>query len=239
MIDTHCHLLWRLDDGPRSQIASIDLARSLVDQGVEAVLCTPHYSTQFPTQPASTRARFDELGRSLAVLSVGLRLELAAEIASSLTLSVPLEELKARSIGGFVLVELEPRAAAATPLLVLDRLRGTGLTPIFAHPERNRSIRADPAALDEARREGALAQVVASSLVGRWGPGISGAGWALLDSGRVDLLASDAHGPAGSVQRLREVVERVGLRYGSGVVESLTRRTPAKVLSFERAGSRS
>src|SRR5207244_9280302 len=92
MIDTHCHLLWRLDDGPNSLIASIDLARALRGQGVEAALCTPHYSPRFPTQPAATRARFNELRRSLGALSVGLQIELGAEVASTLALSVPLDE---------------------------------------------------------------------------------------------------------------------------------------------------
>jgi hypothetical protein len=66
---------------------------------------------------------------------------------------------------------------------------------------------------------------------------VSRAGWALLDSGGVDLLASDAHTAGGSVLRLREVVERVGLRYGRAAVEDLTLRMPAKVLSLEPAGS--
>ena len=237
MIDTHCHLLWRLDDGPASPMASVDLARVLVEQGVETALCTPHYSSRFPTQPRSTRARFAELQRSLVGVAVPLRLELAAEVASKLALSVPVEELAARAVGPFVVVELEARATAAAPVLVLDRLRRADLTPILAHPERCRAVRIDPSALDEARRGGALVQVVASSLVGRWGHVVSQAGWDLLESGRADLLASDAHTAGGSVRRLGEIVERVGLRYGREAMEELTVRTPAKVLSLEPAGS--
>jgi protein-tyrosine phosphatase len=237
LIDTHCHLLWRVDDGPSSPMASVDLARVLLEQGVEAALCTPHYSSRFPTQPSSTRARFEELRRSLAAVDVPLRLELAAEVASKLALSVPFEELGARAIGSFVVVELEVRAAAVAPVLVLERLGRAGLTPVIAHPERCRGVRADPGPLHEARRGGALVQVTASSLIGRWGEEVSRAGWALLDSGGVDLLASDAHTAGGSVLRLREVVERVGLRYGRAAVEDLTLRMPAKVLSLEPAGS--
>jgi protein-tyrosine phosphatase len=238
VIDTHCHLLWRIDDGPSSPMGSVDLARAMVDQGVDAALCTPHYSTRFPSRTSSTRARFDELARSLAELGVPLRLALAAEVSSKLALSVSLDELQARSIGGFVIVELEPGARAAVPVLVADRLRGAGLTVVFAHPERCRSVRADSSGLDEARAAGALVQVVASCLVGRWGLDVAQAGWYMLDTGRADLLASDAHTPTGSVQRLREVVERVGLRYGREAVEELTVRMPAEILSLEPAGSR-
>jgi protein-tyrosine phosphatase len=238
VIDTHCHLLWRIDDGPSSPMASVDLARAMVEQGVDVALCTPHYSTRFPTRTSATRARFEELGRSLAELGVRLRIALAAEVSSKLALSVPVEELRARSIGGFVVVELEPGAAAQVPVLVADRLRRARLTVVFAHPERCRSVRLDPAGLDDARAGGALVQVVASCLVGRWGRDVAQCGWSLLDTGRVDLLASDAHSATGSVQRLREVVERVGLRYGREIVEQLTVRTPAEILSLEPAGRR-
>jgi protein-tyrosine phosphatase len=219
-------------------MGSVDLARAMVDQGIDAALCTPHYSPRFPSRTSSTQIRFVELGRSLAELAVPLRLALAAEVSSKLALSVSLDELQARSIGGFVIVELEPGAGAAIPMLVADRLRGAGLTAVFAHPERCRSVRADTSGLDEARAGGALVQVVSSCLVGRWGRDVAQAGWTLLDTGRADLLASDAHTATGSVQRLREVVDRVGLRYGRDAVEELTVRTPAEILSLEPAGSR-
>ena len=238
MIDTHCHLLWRIDDGPSSPIGSVDLARVMVDQGVEAALCTPHYSSRFPSRTSATRARFEELGRSLAELGVPLRLALAAEVSSKLALSVSLDELGARSISGHVVVELEPGAGAAVPLLVTDRLARAGLTVVFAHPERCRAVRADPTVLDEARAAGSLVQVVSSCLIGRWGNDVAQAGWHLLDTGRADLLASDAHTATGSVQRLREVVERVGVRYGREAVDELTVRMPAEILSLEPAGSR-
>lgn len=219
-------------------MGSVDLARVMVDQGVEAALCTPHYSSRFPSRTSSTRARFEELGRSLAELSVPLRLALAAEVSSKLALSVSLDELGARSISGHVVVELEPGAGAAVPLLVTDRLARAGLTVVFAHPERCRAVRADPTVLDEARAAGSLVQVVSSCLIGRWGNGVVQAGWNLLDTGRADLLASDAHTAKGSILRLREVVERVGVRYGREAVDELTVRTPAEILSLEPAGSR-
>src|SRR5205085_11769131 len=94
VIDTHCHLLWRVDDGPGSQIDSIDLARLLVRQDVRAAVCTPHYSVRFPTRAAVMRERFEKLRLDLSDLGVTLRLALAAEVASKLALTVPLEELR-------------------------------------------------------------------------------------------------------------------------------------------------
>lgn len=235
MIDTHCHLLPRLDDGPRSAAESVELARALVGQGVQAVLCTPHYSRRYPTSPQAARERLAELRRDLAELDVPLRIELAAEVSHRLALSVPLTELRERSFRGFVVVELEPAAPLTAPLHIAERLTGAGLVPILAHPERCRVLRADPATLDAARAAGALVQVVSSSLAGRWGRPVVDAAWSLLDSERVDLVASDAHVAHGSVLRLGEVLGLATARYGAAVVSQLTEQEPARILNVELA----
>ena len=236
MIDTHCHLLWRVDDGPHSAIEAIDLARLLVDQGVRGVLCTPHFSPRFPTRHSVARARYDELLLDLTELEVPLRTELAAEVYFKLALSVPLDELAERAIGRYLVVELE-EAPAGTPLLVFDRIADAGLVPIFAHPERSPAVCADPGSLDETRAAGALVQVVASSLAGRRGRRAAERAWDLLEAGRADLLASDAHGAGGTASRLREILGQVRGRYGAEVVDDLTEQAPAKVLDVEVASS--
>ena len=230
MIDTHLHLLWHIDDGPSTPMESIDLARMLVAQGVEIAVCTPHYSPQFPTRHEVARERADELRRYLQELDVPLDTQLAAEVHFTLALSVASEELAERSIGGFLVVELERGATAGVPLLVLERLRACALTPIFAHPERSPGVLGDPAGLDEARAGGALIQVLASSLAGRRGKRVADAAWSLLDAGRADLLASDAHGPGGTASRLRRTLDAVTKRYGPPVLEALVRVNPAQVV---------
>jgi protein-tyrosine phosphatase len=237
VIDTHCHLLWRVDDGPRSAIEAIDLARTLVEQGVSAALCTPHYSPRFPTRQPVVRERFDEFQRDLGELEIPLHAELAAEVSFKLALSVSLEELQERAIGSFLVVELEADAPAGMPISVLDRIAGVGLIPIFAHPERSPEVVADPAALEEARSAGALVQVLASSLAERRGRRVAAGAWAFLDAGRADLLASDAHRAGGTASRLREILHGVARRYGSAVVGELSEHAPARVLGVEVASS--
>ena len=83
------------------------------------------------------------------------------------------EQLLARSISRrFLLVKLLPDTAAITLETISDLLPGLDLAPIFAHPERCRALRRGLSPLDDARRQGALVQVVAASLLGRWGADI-------------------------------------------------------------------
>lgn len=231
MIDTHCHLLPAIDDGPRSERDAVDLARALAAQGVSRVLCTPHYSSMFPTVHADAELRFAGLRRALEAEGIPLELQLAAELGPAAAASEPLDELLPRTVGGrWAVVEVLPDTPPSALASIFERLSQAGLGTVFAHPERARAVQRSPGVLDPLRKDGALLQVVAPSLVGRWGRDADGAGWRLLDTGRVDLLGSDAHGVSRRRPHLREARDLIAERLGDAVAEELTVTTPRRVL---------
>jgi protein-tyrosine phosphatase len=230
MIDTHCHVLPAIDDGPRTLPEALSLASGLVEAGVGTVVCTPHFSRRFPTDHERARATFEVLTNALQRTEMPLRLVLAAEVGSAAAVEANAEELTRRRLGNrHLLVELEPHTAAGIVEVVVARLRELGLLPIFAHPERCRSVRTQPHILDSARAAGALVQVVGPSLTGRWGDETAHAAWHLLETGRVDLLASDAHRARHAGASLTRVLERISKRLGRDELEALTERNPARL----------
>jgi protein-tyrosine phosphatase len=232
MIDTHCHLLPGLDDGPGTTREAMKLARLLVADGVTSVLCTPHYSSQFPTRHADAVEREAVLRADLAAAGIALKTAVAAEISPAFAVSEPLDELVLRSVGGqFVIVEVLPDSPAALFPIVGERLGSHGLVPIFGHPERSRAVQRDPTVVDGARRDGALVQLLAPSLLGRWGRHVRAAALALLDTGRADLLASDSHGAKRRRVHLAEAGELVERRLGANVLAELTEEAPGRVLA--------
>ena len=231
MIDTHCHLLHDLDDGPRSLEGSLELARGLVAAGVSTVVCTPHFSRRFPTDHDLAAARLETLVAALAGARVPLKLTLAAEIGSAAAIEAPADELRRRQLSnGYLLVELEPDTPAGVVEVALERLVSEGLMPVFAHPERCRAVRGQTSVLDTARAAGAPVQVVAQSLTGRWGRETAEAAWNLLDTGRVDLLASDAHRHNQAGDGLLRVFEAISSRIGANAFHELTQTHPAIVV---------
>jgi protein-tyrosine phosphatase len=233
VIDTHCHLLHSLDDGPKEAHDSVELARQLATAGVRTVVCTPHFSRRFRTELRPALARIAELERLLLEAPIGLALSLAAEVSPAFAVSEPMDELLPRSIDGrFLLVELEPDTPAAFLETAVDRLAGERMIPVFAHPERCRSVREQPRLLDEARAAGALVQVVAPSLTGRWGKDVGVAGWKLLDAGVVDLLGSDAHRPSDEATHLEVASGLIVERYGGEVLADLTERVPSRLVGI-------
>jgi protein-tyrosine phosphatase len=232
VIDTHCHLLHSLDDGPKTEEDSVELARQLALAGVRAVICTPHFSRRFRTELRPARARITQLERLLLEAPIALSLTLAAEVSPAFAVAEPMEELLPRTMGGrFLLVELEPDTPAAFLETAVERLAGERLSPVFAHPERCRSVREQPRLLEEARAAGAFVQIVAPSLTGRWGKDVGIAAWKLLDAGVVDLLGSDSHRPAETRTHLEVAAAEVEARYGPEVLAELTEREPLRLLS--------
>jgi len=231
MIDTHCHLLPGLDDGARSQVESVQMARRLVEFGVSRVVCTPHYSRRYPTPVSTATERLTALRNALDALGIELATELAAEISPSLALSAPGKEIVARCLpGGYAIVELVPTTGADVVDDVSDRFASLDLKPVYAHPERCQAIQQRPGTLDDARAIGALVQVVASSLSGATDSRVAAAAWSLIETGRVDLVATDAHRPYAMQIQLSSVASVIERRYGKDAAHALTTTNPARVL---------
>ena len=237
MIDTHCHLLPGVDDGPPTLSEAAQLASALAGAGVREVVCTPHVSRRFPTTVDAAEAALHRLREELAQRDGAPAIALAAEFSPAAALEQAVEALAKRALGGrFVLVELEPRTPFTVVPAVVEHLAAAELGVVLAHPERNGAVQRQPALLESARRHGALAQVVAPSLVGRWGGEVQRTAWRLVADGRVDLVASDAHRAASGAQRLSHAAALLEARLGTAASERLLRSAPACVVRGVRPG---
>jgi protein-tyrosine phosphatase len=118
--------------------------------------------------------------------------------------------------------------------LYLDRqvfeLRSVGITPVLAHPERNREVQRDPATVSGALSTGALIQATAASVNGRFGRRVKEACGRLLELELVHMLASDGHAPTIRASGLSDAV--AALR-DEGLARYLTEEVPAAVIAGE------
>jgi protein-tyrosine phosphatase len=232
VIDTHCHLLAGVDDGPRTDAEALRLARKLVAEGVTTVLCTPHFSDQFPTPAVVAEERHERLRNELGLVGIELETSLAAELSVSRALETAPDRLESRAFGGgrhlLELVRDTPLGAAHD---VCARLGAVGLVPVLAHPERCAAVQADPGLLDDAKAAGALVQVVAPSLSGRMGNDVWASAWHLVESGLADLVASDAHRVSANSPQLAAVGDLIESRCGRERRIELTELAPGRLLA--------
>lgn len=233
MIDLHAHLLPGIDDGAQTLDESRAIARAAVAEGVDAIAATPHVRSDFPTTVeqmergvAALRTDFDREGIPLQVLHGG---EIDLEALRSLEAET-MQRFTLAQTGVYLLLEFP---YSGWPL-GLDReifsLRAAGLTPLLAHPERNREVQAAPERLEELVRLGASVQITAASLEGRMGKSSREASFRLLELGLVDVLASDLHTPAIREARLGAAVEALK---DAGLARHLTEDAPRAIVAGE------
>jgi protein-tyrosine phosphatase len=118
-----------------------------------------------------------------------------------------------------------------------QELRDRGYGLLVGHPERSPAMTADPGAVDRVLAAGDRVQLNASSLVGYHGSGARAAGLELARSGRVDVLASDAHQPRDRGPVLGPAVE-ILREHGVADAERLASTEPRALLERGIASAR-
>ena len=67
MFDIHSHIIYHIDDGSHDLEESLELIRQDVAQGAHAIIATPHYYVQYPTEPARIRAKLATIEEALGI----------------------------------------------------------------------------------------------------------------------------------------------------------------------------
>lgn len=200
MIDLHCHVLWGIDDGPRTLADTMALAQTAVAAGTTQIVATPHVSWDHPeNSSASIARRVREANHALAAARLPLTVLPGAEVALTRVPELPEEELAALTLGGGPWLLVEP---PFSPVLtgiegVLDHLLMTGHRLVIAHPERCPAFLRDRSRLEHYVGQGCLTSFTAGSVAGVFGPQVQEFTLDCLREGLVHGIASDAHSAGG------------------------------------------
>jgi protein-tyrosine phosphatase len=224
LIDLHSHVLPGLDDGAANLGEALAICEAAIADGISVLAGTPHVRDDFPTTPEQMEAALAELRTAVGD---GLRLVPGGELDLA-ELGRPREELVRFALAGndgYLLVETP---YVGWPLDIGDRLFGllaAGITPVLAHPERNRDVQQRPGLLEPLVASGVLVQLTAGAVDGSLGKRSRETAFTMLDCGLAHLVASDGHGPS---------IRRIGL---SGAVAALQDDALARWLTVEVPGA--
>lgn len=227
MIDTHCHILPNLDDGPRDVDESVEMARIAVGDGIQKIIATPHiYDAAIA--PEDIAARVDGLNRLLKEKNIPLQVLPGAEVSTGLDLG----KLSRYAIPDtpYILIEFPHDHFPSHAGRLLQWLSARGLKPIIAHPERNYSILREPEILLNLLNRDVYIQITAGSITGTFGRDIQYCANFLLDSGKVNLIASDAHSKEFRSPILSPATRFVAARLGEKIAQRLVCTNPEAVL---------
>jgi len=214
-VDYHCHILPRIDDGPRDDRSSLAIARLLLEMGVRKVVATPHViSDVYPNTTERILGAVTELRKLLRDSGLRLEVDAGAEYYAEADLidRIGRDDLLSFGDQRYVLFESPVEQSPMVLDEVVFGLKSAGYTPLMAHAERYRFLQGKPEAVADLRRLGVRFQVNHPSfLLPKTSRRGEMARW-LYIKGLVDELGTDMHRAAPWIGRPAETSRKRGSR---------------------------
>jgi protein-tyrosine phosphatase len=196
-VDIHCHLLPGIDDGAASIEESCRMAQMAVDEGIRAIVVTPHQLGSYRETTAEIiRCRTDLLRQRLGELGVPIDIYPGADVRVDSDLIDRLSDGTVMTLADrckHVLLEL-PHDFYFPIQKLLAQLARLGLRGVLSHPERNVGIQRDLSVVANLIQADCLMQITSGSLIGAFGSPSQKTAVEMLRQGHVHFVATDAHG---------------------------------------------
>ena len=237
LVDLHCHVLPGVDDGSPDVETSLAMLSAAAAAGTSVMIATPHqHPTRYPNRPEPLRAALRLLneardaavagGATLPELHLGAEVHLDEGLIDRLGSG----ELFTLAGGRYVLLELPDVFPTQSVERLLYELQVAGYVPLLAHPERIGRLAREPRLVERFVALGALTQVTAHSVSGRFGPECRALTHRLLKAGLVHVVASDAHDLVRRPTPLAAAREAVVEAYGEAEAQRLFEEGPRAIL---------
>lgn len=196
MIDIHSHILPGIDDGAQTEADSLAMARAAVEDGIHTIIATPHHKNgafenikeNIITYTTILNELFESEGIPLTLLP-GQETRINGDMIED----IQKDELLTLNHTKYLFVEFPSATVPAYASQMLFDIQVAGYIPIIVHPERNQELIERPEKLYDFVRKGALTQVTAGSVIGKFGKNIEKFSHELINNNLTHFIASDAH----------------------------------------------
>ena len=234
MIEVHFHCLPGIDDGPKTWNDAVALCRAAAADGTRTLIATPHvlrddWINEDPCVRDELVLRLNTLLGGRPSVLPGCEYALSSDAIELLErgASSPLTTLNR---GRYLLLEFLTGALPGATGSILHELSLMEITPVIAHPERNRHFSGNADRLAQLVARGAVVQITAGSLLGDFGHGPQEACEEFFRRDLVHLVASDAHSVDRRPPRLAAARDWVRVAWGSDAEERLFETNPEAVV---------
>ena len=231
MIDIHNHLLFGVDDGPKSAEESIMMLRDAKQQGIDAIILTPHYRHGYFTYPVKEIMRnFDCLKVHAEAIGIDIYLGTEYHVNSRMVDYLEMGRCKSLANSRYVLAEYEYETEFSYVKSSIHELLLHGYVPVVAHVERYECMLDDLHNAEILREMGALIQVNAGAILGDEGRAQKKYCKKMLQNGLVDIVASDSHGIKYRTNQMGKCKQYLTKKYDPTYVLMITEENPRKII---------
>ncbi len=221
MIDLHSHILPGMDDGSKDAEMSRSMLAMMREQGIEAVVATPHFYARQEDPQKFLQCREAAFAQLEGLTEESPKILLGAEVAyfDSMSRSEDLIKLQLAD-SGLLLVEMPMGSWTARMVQELYQLQAQlGLTPVLAHIDRYRRADQLPKYRKQLQAQGVLFQCNAGPFLR-----LMDRRWALgqLRQGNIHFLGSDTHNLTDRAPNLGKAAEVISHKFGQGLLDDIT-----------------
>ncbi|MBF8807266.1 MAG: hypothetical protein IC227_01160 [Enterococcus lacertideformus] len=245
IVDMHSHVLYGLDDGPKTIEESFQLIEQAQKQGIGFIVATPHLNHyQFDNNLEKMQQTYKLLQQKIKEKQLEITLILSHEIFLTIDFYHKykvndLFPIQIENDGNKLLVELPSYEIPYYFEEFILQTNQKGLSCIWAHPELNAEIQKNwKIVYDYLEFEDVEIQLTAGSLLGNYGRKVKKISWKMLKAGLVDYIASDAHDVTKRPFELKEAYELIDKKMGKDVVYQLQTKSAEIATVFLERGSK-
>ncbi|MCM1542854.1 MAG: protein-tyrosine-phosphatase [Blautia sp.] len=236
MTDMHCHILPAVDDGSRDMGQTMDMLRIAQEEGIEAMIVTPHYKEgRHNASPATIMERIREVQEEAERQGIFIPLYPGNEVFYFDGLSERLENNEILSLNHTdrVLVEFSPTEDHTYIRNALDSIRAEGYVPVLAHAERYGCMVRDWKRVRELKQMDAEIQVNAASACGQLGKQVQRFIHDILQENLVDYVGTDAHDAHGRAPRFQKSYQMLEKKYGALYINGIFYENALTIINAE------
>ena len=241
MIDIHSHIIFDVDDGPKTLEDSRRLLEESYRQGVRTIISTSHRRKgMFETPEEKIAANFKQVQDLAKQVADDLTVLYGAEIYYTSDVLKKLEEGTFPSLGGtkYVLIEFSMNTPYKDIHSALGNVIRLGMTPVVAHIERYHCLENDEDKVSELINMGCYMQVNSSNVLK---PKLFGDRYKFmkkrvqffLERDLVHFVASDMHNLDYRPPYMQKAYQLVAKKYGAERAEELFKTNQEILLSNE------
>lgn len=241
MIDIHSHIVFEVDDGPKTIEDSRALLEESYRQGVRTIISTSHRRKgMFETPEAKIEENFKQVQELAKEIADDLTVLYGAEIYYTSDILDKLEQGKIPRLADsqYALIEFSMITPYKEIHTALSNVLRLGVTPVVAHIERYHCLENDEKKVRDLINMGCYTQINSSSVLK---PKLFGDTYKFmkkraqffLEKNLVHFVASDMHNLDPRPPYMQEAYQIISKKYGESHAEQLFRKNQELLLRSE------
>lgn len=232
-IDIHSHILPSVDDGATDLEETKSMLRIAYEQGIRAIIATPHYYVHRNNPaPSLLQERLEQVKEEVQKLDPTFQLYLGNEIYYEDGCIEALKQKKAITMANsrYVLIEFSPSIAYQKLYQAMQEVIRNGYLPIIAHIERYEALRKNQDGIRELTELGCYLQVNANSLIGGIFDSESSFLRKLMKQHLVHFIATDCHNTTTRRPQFLDTMKKLSKVMEGQEIQQILCGNPSKII---------